>query len=363
MKPSSNLLFAAGCVFLTECISAGLTDPSQHPEVLEALAINVALVHYTDFASRSEEMAQASVTFCTTPDEAAITTLREAAWAARGPWKRSEVILFGPVVDYPLRLGPKLDDWPVNGEAVEDLVAADSKLDQTAFDAMGSATRGLPVVEYLLWADADGTAPLAALTRNNRRCDVLVGAATDVALNATRLRDAWQNEWVIQLSDPSTVENSAYETTQSVVDEWVNRMAFTVENIRVTKLGKPAGDDSNGALQPDIIESRLSGRSLTDARDALQGVYDVWTGQVGDGELGIRDLVQNDTVVEQLGELFTLAVERLDRLTDPLEETLLVEPEMIAWAQEPLRQLQTAIQSELATAVGTTLQFNDADGD
>ena len=363
MSRRTKILFAVGCVLLTQCLDNGFTGPSRIARVLDGLANDVALQQYDAFVVETKAMAEAAAAFCASPDAAGLEGMRTAWLSAKTPWKRAEVVLFGPVVEYPLRLGPKLDDWPVNSTSVEALVTGDSALDQDAFDGKGTARRGLPVVEYLLWSNQNGTEPLAALTNDSRRCEVLVGVSADVATNAMRLRDAWRDEWSPQVTTPESVEDGAYDSSQEVLDEWVNRMAFTVENIRVIKLGKPAGDGANGQIQPDIIESRLSGRSLSDARDALQGVYWVWTGGGDDGQLGVRDLLQGAGVVQQMEFLFQTAMEELAALPDTLEETLMANPESVVPAKTALTALQSVIQGEVATSVGVTLKFNDADGD
>ncbi len=364
MSRLTKALFAGLCLWLTQCLNhEGAQQENLRKSVLSALAVDVTLTHYQDFKDASEDMASACSNLCDAPSEVSLIAARDAWWTARAPWKRSEIVYFGPVVEYPLRLGPKLDDWPVNANAVEELIGGDAPLDLEAFDTMGSATRGLPVVEYLLWSGKKEAETLGALTDNVRRCDALKGAAADVAQNATRLRDAWEQDWVPQLTAPKILSDGAYEDHDSVINEWVNRMTFTVENIRVIKLGKPAGDDSDGAVQPDVIESRLSERSLTDALDALQGVYDVWTGGLDQGTPGFRDLVQDPIVVEQFEDQFSIAWERLSLVPEPLEETLLVEPETIGWVQEALHALQTTLHDDIAEALDATIEFNDADGD
>ncbi len=74
-------------------------------------------------------------------------------------------------------------------------------------------------------------------------------------------------------------------------------------------------------------------------------------------------MVRVPGLVAQLDLEFTDAVERLDSLSDPFEALLMSEPDTVAWAQEPLLQLQVTIQGDLASAVGVTITFNDADGD
>lgn len=334
--------------FLLACRPSPGPDPRL--DVLAHLSRDVVSQRYHELEERTEVLEGAAADVCLDPtvlDEA-----REAWWSSREPWKRTEIAKFGPTVEYPERLGPKLDDWPVDPIAVEDLVAADTPLD---FGALGTATRGLPVVEYLLHAGD----PEADLSGDPRRCEVLAGASADVHTNAALLARVWDADWADELSDPTRGGNDAYAKPQDILDEWVNRMAFTVENIRGTKLGVPNGDSSGGVPVLDALESRSSGRSLTDAHDALVGVRDVWDGLDGPG---IRTLVPA-AKAERIDGLFDESAARLDAIPEPLEQTVQIEPEVVTRAQEALQALQVAIQVDLSQELGVTVTFNDNDGD
>lgn len=342
-------------------------DPAEDPnasraEVVLALADPLAQGHYADFATLADALHAEATALCAAPDAAALADAQAAWWAAKAPWGRAEVIQFGPVVEYPERLGPKLDDWPVSAEAVEALIAGDGPLDVAAFGLMGSATRGLPVVEYLLWPAEDDA--LSALLATPRRCEALVGASGDVAQSAARLAAVWREDWAARVGRPSPGDGDAYDTVQDALDEWVNRLAFTAENIRGTKLGAPVGDKTGGEPQLDLLQSRPSGRSLTDARDALAGVQDVWTGGDGDAPLGVRDLLRDDpTLSAQIDALLAASDARLAELPEPLEDTILLQPELVARAQDALLALQVAVQVDLAQRLSVTITFNDNDGD
>ncbi|MCK6524175.1 imelysin family protein [Myxococcota bacterium] len=348
-------------------LAAGCDAPAESPnasraDVVRALAEQVAEGHYADFAAQAATLSERAVALCAAPDAATLAEAQAAWWAAKAPWARAEVIQFGPVVEYPERLGPKLDDWPVSAEAVEALIASDDALDVAAFGLMGSATRGLPVVEYLLWS-VDGD-DLGALLAAPRRCEALVGASGDVAGSAARLEQVWREDWMLRVGRPSPDDGDAYDTVQDALDEWVNRMAFTAENIRGTKLGAPVGDKTGGEPQLDLLQSRLSGRSLTDARDALAGVQDVWTGGDGDAPLGVRDLLRDDpTLSAQIDALLAASDARLAELPEPLEDTILLQPELVVRAQDALLALQVAVQVDLAQRLSVTITFNDNDGD
>lgn len=347
------------CVLALGCKGPGADSaPDRRQEVIQSLAQDPALARMLELEARAAALSTAVVGLCATPDTETLAAAQAAWWSAHEPLKRLDILQFGPMVEYPDRLRPLLDDSPVNDAAVEALVAGEGTLDQAAFDTMGSATRGFPVVEYLLWAPADGV--LGALGGDPRRCAVLVGAAADVATNSGRLVTAWTGGWMARLSQPEAHPDDAYDTVQDVLDEWVNRMAFTAENIRSTKLGKPVGDSSGGEPQPDALESPFSARSLLDARDALTGVADVWAGGAGPG---IRVLVEDPALAERVDELLAQSAERLAAVPEPLADTITVQPEVVAWAQEALRALQVAAQVELAQALGVTVTFNDNDGD
>ncbi len=185
-----------------------------------------------------------------------------------------------------------------------------------------------------------------------------MGLATDLDALAGRMVTAWETDWRDRLVHPEDHPDDPYDTLQDVVDEWVNRMIFTVEDIRSTKLGKPVGDTSGGEPLPDTIESRLSGRSLQDARDALSGVRDVAEG-------GILELLpaDSDDVSRRVFLAQDQSEEYLAFVIEPLELAIEADRETIAGTQEKLLAEQVVLQVDLAQALAVTLAFNDNDGD
>lgn len=328
----------AAFVLLAAC-SAGDEVGAQRSDALRAAADSL-MADYATFVTSSEAMATSVEAFC--DGSGSLEDASAAWWDARAPWKRAEIAQFGPVVEYPERLGPQIDGWPANADAIDALVDGDAALDD--FSKLAGATRGLPVVEYLLWGD----------DHTGRRCEALVGASRDVAANAVLLHNVWRRDWYQRITLPRT-HPTPYATNQDVLDEWVNRMAFTAENIRGTKLGKPAGDAAQGNLSLDLMESRPSGRALTDARDALAGVASTWQ--------AIAPLVDDATIAGDMDRFLADADSRLAALPEPFEALLTEQPEVLPPVLDSLRGLQVIIQVELAPVLGVTITFNDNDGD
>jgi len=79
---------------------------------------------------------------------------------------------------------------------------------------------------------------------------------------------------------------------------------------------------------------------------------------------GIAALVAGDEQLRDSVNSQLLAAQgRLEEIGEPLEETLLNEPEIVARAQDALRTLQIVLQVDLAQALSVTIAFNDNDGD
>ncbi|MCB9685033.1 MAG: imelysin family protein [Alphaproteobacteria bacterium] len=322
------------------------TDP--RAEVIEGLAADTT-ARYEAFEARAATLDDAVAAMCA--GTGSLEDAREAWQAAREPWKRAQIVAFGPVVTFPERYGPKLDDWPVDADAVEALVASDAPVSAADFAAMGTATRGLPVVEWLLYGESPEDA---------RRCAVLAGAAGDVHATATALSQAWRDGWQERLGSPETRTDDDWDTVQDVIDEWVNRSVYTLADLRGLRLGKPLGDDTGGVPQPQLVESRPSGRSLRDARDVLQGVRATWEGDAGPG---LRSLVEDGALTDRVEGLFDGCDARLAEVPEPLETTVGEQPEIVARAQDALQALQITMQLEVVQALSVTLAFSDNDGD
>ena len=357
-------IFILVCSSLTHCFETSFQKIDNKINVLRSISSNVILARYDSFSTLSQALSNTIDLLCESPSEQSLMTAQEAWWAARNPWKRSEIVNFGPIREYPLRLGPKIDKWPVNEQAVEEVIAAREITSQEQFSARGGATRGLPVIEYLLWYERPNETIFDRLDQDMRRCEVLKFASQDVADSARLLAVAWREEGWLELTESTASYDAPFSDEDSVISELVNRMAFTVENIRVDKFEKPLGDLTPGNALPDIIESRFSKRSIEDAQDSLQGVAEIWHGTGEDENRdGLKFIISDLLVVDAISEALEEARLKLAGLEGELTELPLTHPGELRAAIESLTNLQRVIQTDLSQATSATIKFNDTDGD
>lgn len=357
--------FGLSCAALA-CSEAKSAPEDARRELIRNLGEELFLPNYRELEARIVTLGERADELCDAPDDEHVEAARAAWWEARAPLKENELLAFGPYVDQPGRYGPKLDFWPARVESIEEVLAGDGAVDPEGVAALGTAEKGFPVVEYLLYTP---NLELAEAFGDERRCEYLQSLITDLGENAQGLYAAWdpsQGDYLDELVYAGRT-SKAFSTLDQALGEIVNRLVFTVENARGGKLGGPAGTRTDGTPQPDSAESRFSGRSLEDMRDNLRGVRAVCLGknqQPTDASLAahLRRIDRAD-LAAQLEASFEASFAALDAIPEPLTETVTEDVAPVLAAVDQLAELQRLLQVDLIHALNLVLTFNDADGD
>ena len=336
------------------------TQVDSRVSLISSWGNNYFLPTYTQFEEESKTLHEGIETLCQNPTPELRTQVQEQWWKTRKPWKELEILSFGPYKDYPLRLGPQIDFWPVRTDTVDDILADTTALSPESFYNSGVSTKGMPVIEYLLY-DRSGS-----LLEDPRFCSYLIAASYDLAIRANEMREAWdpnKGNYLAQLTKAGEVDG-AYETTEEALAEIVNRLGHTIENIRTDKLLKPLGLET-GTAQVAMLESRFSNRGLMDISDNLKGISTVYYGT--DDGLGIDDYLHDRgyDLDEEFDKRYTDIMQTVNIVSDsgPMQESIIISPESILYLSDQLGALQTLIQGDILGGMSLWLTFNDADGD
>lgn len=375
-------VLTAGAILLgpTACDEeAGSTSTDLRLAILKSWTEQIILPAHHTLSTRTAALRDASARFCATPDAEGLMATRAAWDSARGAFDAISVFKFGPLVDYPARLGPNLNFWPARTETIDGLLAGDAALTAEALPGLGAPARGLPAVEYLLFGpSATDAAAFSAGDSGggdsgggdsgagpNRRCAYLVAATADAASLAAALDLAWSPEgggFGDELSDPEG-KGLSLTSIQEALSEVVNRMLFALDDMRGEKLGKPLGTD---APSPTSVESRFSGRSVQNLRDVLGMIELLYHGSAAEGALGLDDdprLIERPDVTERFDAALVVARMRLDEVPGSLETAVVDAPEKVAAVVEALRGVQVVLQTDVRALLSLNAAFNDADGD
>jgi predicted lipoprotein len=344
------------------CASKGAPDTRR--ELLESWTTELIVPLYADFEVRSQALEMSLDQLCTALSPGALDAAHGAWSDAREPLKRAEVFAFGPYSRPEFRIGPKIDSWPARPAEIEELLASDSAVDPATVAELGVWQKGMPAIEYLIYPpDASALTTLS----EPRRCEYLRSLAAELVSRAHELHLAWAPEgqnFADQVSGAGRT-STAFRSLSDAFSEIVNRIGFLVENVRSDKLGAPLGEATGGTADPNVAESRFSGRSILDILDNLAGIEVLYFGDPARNLPGVTRYVveRGQNFDDRVTSAIAAARSALQALDAPLTQAVTSEPERVRDASARLGELQTLFQVDVIGALGLSLSFNDNDGD
>jgi predicted lipoprotein len=326
----------------------------------------VVLPTLDDLVTQNTALLATIEPFALEPSAQSLTQSQDAWRAARVPWKESEAFGFGPAAD--LRLAAVLDQSPA--DRIDEELAATTPIDAAYVANLGANRKGYHAIEYLLFSggDAEVLAQLTSGPQAERRRALLPALVRDLEQTSLTLRSAWQAEgdsYVAVLTQPGAA-NERYPTIKSVVDAFVNESIFLSELIAVGRLGKPLGMANGGTPQPELEESGPSDNSLADMVSNLYSIRNVYfgtrTGQPGGG-IGRLVAAQSAATHRAVIDALAGAQRAIEEIPRPFSTAVEEHRAEVERAYDAVKVLQRVLATEVVAVLGSTLQFNDNDGD
>ncbi len=356
---------------LLACVSAlfvGMLACTQQPpptkqEVLTSLADDLIVPRFQQVAQEMEDLNSALSALCSNGGSTELEAARVAWRDAREPWIRSQAMWFGPVMDR--RSRSLVDWWPVDPDRIEKLLSdRDTIATSDVREFFASTQRGLGAIEYVLFDD--NQAALEKLGASNGiRCQYLEALGDVIAAETAAVRDEWSG------ASDSLDYGAYFKGTASValldqqaVDESVRTSVFITRSLGDMRLGKALGVDG---VEPDpsAIPGGAGQNAVADLSNQVLGMQDVYLGTGTEGALGISHLLQgvSEEADQRMRARFAATLEAIDGLQEPLQSTLVSNPEPALAVHHQVKELQRALNTEVVSLLGVTVGFADTDGD
>ena len=350
---SRGLLVAlVASVTTVACVFVSSGGSSSRLHTLRDTTEQVIVPGYHDLARDAAALREALAGYCAAPDDPGLVGAREAFLVTSATWSRTYAWGFGPVVDE--RLEGEIAFWPIRTDTVESNLAAGATLDEAWVASLGSAGKGLPVIEYLLFADSVGS--------DARRCAYAAAAAAHLATTTARLADAWDGGYadaVIGAGGESAVYGSQLEAFSAILTQMIS----AVQRIKLLRLGGPLGITTEGTPQPDAVELPYAEASVAAMVATLEGLRALWTVPDGDGLdewLTERDAALAARVRDELDA----AIAAVGAVPEPLSEYVAGADHTAGDAAlEAIRRLERTLATDVSGALAIAVMFTDNDGD
>lgn len=316
--------------------------------IIDDFADQVVVATYSELAERLGALHTATQAFIADPIDANLTAAQQAWVAAREPWEASEGFLFGPVDS--LGLDPALDSWPVDRNALDEVLAGNVELTPVFVANLDTTLRGFHTAEYLLFGVGGSK---TAADFDQRQFDYLSSVASLLAEAGTTLADSWITG--VDGGMPYTEvfkgagNNPTYPSLTSAAEEIVRGTIGIADEVANGKIADPF-DQQDATL----VESQFAFNSLTDFKNNIRSIRNAYTGDApvaGTTGAGLDEFVASidPALAARVVEEIDAALEALEAVPEPFLQAI-TDPEAadeITAAQEAIRTVQTTLESEI----------------
>ena len=276
-------------------------------------------------------------------------------------WKQMELYNIGDISDSFIH--SSINFWPSNIGFIENFIASIPIIDEPFIESKGASSKGISAIEYLIFANSEPLIINSFTTDANaqNRLNYLVSCIQNLNIKAQELQQLWD------AYKPDFI-NALENNTDGSQNQIINAQVALLEEIIIYKLGFPLGDNNGGAIDVEDLEALRSESSLEIIKQNLISLERSFTGEFEQTpfRIGFTDYLQqlgyddlSDTILNQFKTCFN-TIESID---NSLKQELLTSPENAIALQNEIRDLLVFIKVDMANAIGSTITFNDNDGD
>lgn len=304
------------------------------PDLVTGQLQHASLPSSRAFAQAAHELHQSlAARGCSSPES------RPRFVAALLAWDRLSSIAVGPLLEH--RSPRRIDFAPTRPQAIESAIRGQPR-GEAAMERIGSAAKGLPALEWLLFQRAD---------KGGEACRYAVEIAADIEREAQALVAGFE----AQLAQPADDERAVAAMSEAV-NQWIGGL----EQLRMQGIERPLGDARARGLARPRFARDASGASLDERLERWQALrkFAVHEGRLappaGAARVPLEPYLRGKGL-NPLADRLVAAVRGVD--------AAIANPARLKQASKALAALSTLAQGQVAAALDIRIGFSDADGD
>jgi uncharacterized protein len=318
--------------------------------VLETLADEVIVPSYEALVAALEQLEADTDALCAAPSIATLDTARAAWRDVSTAWRGTRASGIGPARDR--RLAASIG-FLARDDAVRALLAGSDPVDEAGLASAGAAVKGISAMEIGLFGEGSGR---LAVPGDPRRCTYVASVSRFTTAAATAVRDDWTSGY------RDTFVEGIDGDLQMSVDAIVNEMIF-----RVTET-----DDQGlrALVEADDLDELPANRTdgpadfhIAELQATLAGVAALVGSATTDERVLTLVAHRSADTATRLQQAATAASDAMAALPDSVTDAVLRHSDAVAEAQEAVAALKVLLATEVASELGVTMSFSDADGD
>lgn len=320
------------------------TDDTQElqKEVVKGVVNSVIVPTYTAMDNAAQELLQNITAFNADPTESNLTAVRNSWKKMRSIWEQSEGFLFGPVATK--NIDPRIDTWPINNVSLDSILSQRDSFPASYIATLEDGVRGFHSIEYLIWG-TNGNKAASAITAKEQK--LLVALAQNLKELSHECISDWNNGYHTEITVPGS--GSVYPNYLTVYEEIVNAMAGICSEVAEGKMGEPLQKND-----PSLEESPFAKNSLTDFRNNILSVKNLYQGNYAADGKGVEDFVKeyNLSLHNKINLQIAAALNALGNITVPFGEAISSQHVQVQNAITAIDELGKTLTDEVLPLVG-----------
>jgi predicted lipoprotein len=308
---------------------------------------------YADLTTKMSVLNQKAIDFTSSLSLGSLSDLKTQWKETYIAWQKIKVYDFGPALS--INLKKTLSFYPVDTTKINSNVSNNIT---NLGDATNLNTIGLNAIDYLLYHADDNTIlqEFASTNRQNYLKNITAKMLTDVQ----SVKDEWNSYSV-------TFKAASGNDANSSLSFMVNEFNKDYELVKNAKIGVPLGEQSLGIKRPEYIEARYSGIGFDLIIANLDGLTTFFQGDSGSGFddylnfLGkkVGEQLLSDNIIGQL----TSSSAKAASFSSSLENEIMNNDAEVKAFYAQLQGLVAEIKTDMPSAFGVFITYNDTDGD
>jgi uncharacterized protein len=346
------VLFIATLTMASSCKKPHEVTPFDKESLLLNFSDNVIQPALISFQSSINQLNTDFQSFQTTPSNENLEMVRASWKEAYLSWQSIKCFDFGPIKTTGFKAAT--GTYPSDTTKIEANIAAGT---YTLASASNVDAIGLHALDFFFYrANA-----LSYFTGNAGYSNY----ASDLIAKLKSETDAVVSAWATYA--PTFKASTGTETT-SAFSELVNEFNKDYETAKSAKLGVPIGKQSLGIQLPEYIEARNSGFSFDILRQNIVVLKNYYNGNSmsGSNGVGFDDYLihlERESLHTMINANFDEILAKIDSFSGTLEEEMASNPQGLDELYNLLQGQVISLKTEMTSAFGVLITYQDNDGD
>ncbi|WP_193706577.1 imelysin family protein [Tenacibaculum piscium] len=363
MKKNKFIVLLLISIFIASCSKEETTSVAYETEIANTISTEIISPKIRDLVKKTAVLKTSLTNFSTKTNEENLKIAQQKLTEITKLYAQLYTFNIGEVKNN--FINRQLNFWPVYNISIEKNIKNDSfKIEN--IENLGSATKNLPGLNYLLFKFENPADIIAEYQKNPNRIKFLLGVFDQFNQLVQQLNDIWFSS---KNASKNTFENQFRNNTDKGLDSSFNQLFNglynVIDNCKVTKVGKPAGLESSSHVHPEIVENYYTGNSLDLIYENILSVEELFFSKK---ITSIADYIKSVTKNDTLNNTISAKIQEIksilkNDIKQPLKEAVTTDKKNVKRLHTALKELLILLHNDVRSSLSIIITGTDNDGD